>query len=514
ELFIAWELLFLNRSQNNPSTRKLTLSTLPILATSIGICFLVIVFFAEHYIDRTSYSIAHSIWFATGFLSAIAGTIISMTCGKELVNIAQYYILPIVVIPFIIMIIAIMANLQLSASACAALGVFTTILGISAPRNSRRLLDLMAPMIRTMEKRAKKLPPEIRRRLDELSKVEDVGQLGNPLRLGKARAALSLLISPLVAILAFGIFALSLTIRIGATLQYIVLGLRSMPDNFRRLTLCTSPLQEPELVPGLESSKSSFTIRSSLEVLRHTWHSGDIYDRIFAIVAIPFISFIWFFPAWFYRITLKSTAWFWWPLAFLGDEVRRAKDPDEFRWTISGSLWARTSIVVAIVAMAAFFISNFVLTGAILKDNPLLTPLGYFLVVDWALLPWQMLTVAVSILSLVIVFWLNHAGGLYTIAKQKQDMDRLAKAELSIEYIERVARLRLVLVILLWILVAGQALLFFNSRNCWVKPPANVERWAEWAYGKKAGQARCLSIARTLGKPQLVALQFEGLRAL
>src|SRR5258708_38040067 len=112
---------------------------------------------------------------------------------------------------------------------------------------------------------------------------------------------------------------------------------------------------------------------------------------------------LWFLPAWVYRFTLKSTAWFWWPLVFLGGDLRRAKDPDEFHRTTIGSLYAKVNIGLAIITIIAFLWVNFVLTGAVLKDNPLLTVVGYFFLVDWSLRSWQILAIALSALSIAIV---------------------------------------------------------------------------------------------------------------
>jgi hypothetical protein len=41
-----------------------------------------------------------------------------------------------------------------------------------------------------------------------------------------------------------------------ATLFRLRPGIAALPRNFRRLALCTSPAQLPELVPGLETSDS------------------------------------------------------------------------------------------------------------------------------------------------------------------------------------------------------------------------------------------------------------------
>jgi hypothetical protein len=48
------------------------------------------------------------------------------------------------------------------------------------------------------------------------------------------------------------IYVVSLVIRIAATLAKILEGLRALPRNFRRLIMCISPAQEPELVPSLD----------------------------------------------------------------------------------------------------------------------------------------------------------------------------------------------------------------------------------------------------------------------
>ena len=50
-----------------------------------------------------------------------------------------------------------------------------------------------------------------------------------------------------------------------STFKYICPGLRSLPRNFRRLILCTSPRQLPELVPGLTPGTTDFTL---VDVLR------------------------------------------------------------------------------------------------------------------------------------------------------------------------------------------------------------------------------------------------------
>jgi hypothetical protein len=198
-----------------------------------------------------------------------------------------------------------------------------------------------------------------------------------------------------------------------------------------------------------------------------------------------------YLPAWLYRVTLKSTAWFWWPLAFLGGELQRAKHPEIFHWNVMGSLWAKANIAIAVAGILSFLLANLILTGAILKENPLLTPLGYFLVVDWAVRPWQLLAVGIAVLSLLIVFLVDSVSGKYSIAAKNNDEATFAIAERDFGRIERLVRFRFILTIILWSLAGAQAVLYFDNSKCWFRIPPNVVAWGEWAYGEKMPQARC-----------------------
>jgi MFS family permease len=294
------------------------------------------------------------------------------------------------------------------------------------------------------------------------------------------------------AILSIGIFVLvvSWIVRVGATFVFIKAGLRSMPRNFRQLIFCTSPLQEPELVPGLKTGTTRFTLMDLLEGIEQGLH-GPISMKIFVSTIVPLTMLIWFLPAWLYRITLKSTIWFWWPLVYLGSELERAKNPEEFRRKIMGSLWAKTNLGLAGVTILTFVMINFLGTGAIFRENPLLTVLGYFLVVDRPLFPWQVLTIVVATLTFILVFWLDDVYGEHKNAKSLNQTQLVGAAERKFGWIERISRLRFVLVITLWLLVGAQALLYFNSQNCWSEIPPNAERWAAWAYGPKLPPKSC-----------------------
>lgn len=121
-----------------------------------------------------------------------------------------------------------------------------------------------------------------------------------------------------------------------------------------------------------------------------------------------------------------------------------------------------------------------------IQDNPLLTVLGYSLVVDWSLRSWQLFVAALAGLSLAIVFLVDDAFKDYEAAEERNDGAELARAKRKLSWVERLVRLRFIFTLVYMILVGGQTVLFFNSSACWVPVPANVQTWAEFFYGPRA----------------------------
>jgi hypothetical protein len=298
---------------------------------------------------------------------------------------------------------------------------------------------------------------------------------------------------PVIAIsVASGVLAVSIGMRVGATARFLYCGLTSLPRNFRRLILCTSPLQRPELIPGLTPGDTEFTWEGALEQLRKKRQSADKFDRIFAYTFMPVIFLVWFLPSWVYRLTLKSTAWFWWPLAYIGDDPELAKNPEEFHRTTIGSAWSWISLFLAVVTVVGFVYVNFFRSGIILQDNPLLNVIGYTLLVDWsASAPWQLLVVAMAILGIAVVLLVNEAGGQYRLAVKQQNTVLRARAEAKLLFTEYLARVKLVFLLFFIAISALQALLYFNSLKCWFRVPAAVERQAIWLYGERMPRGSC-----------------------
>lgn len=55
-------------------------------------------------------------------------------------------------------------------------------------------------------------------------------------------------------------------------------------------------------------------------------------------------------PAWLWRVSIKSTAWLWWPLAFLGKPTVAAARPDLYRRLVIATLWGKATIAFAVLS--------------------------------------------------------------------------------------------------------------------------------------------------------------------
>jgi hypothetical protein len=289
-------------------------------------------------------------------------------------------------------------------------------------------------------------------------------------------------------------FAMALVIRIAATVIFWREGIKSLPENFRVLILCISPSQIPELVPGIEATNSLLAFSGFRKfVASFDLAPEPIRGLNAAVKEAVYVSqaLILFLPAWAYRTTIKSTIWFWWPLAFIGGDLRFAGKPDLLRWNLIGSLWAKASILIAFLSLLAFICTNAFLDGAIFEKNPLITPIGYFLLLDWRLQPWQICAILASAMSVVLVFWMDHIAGRFRIAENTGDtaLQRTVMTELG--WMERFARLRFLFVLSFWFLVAAHALLYLNGQTCAVHLPDYVQRLAHTIYGNRTPKNLC-----------------------
>ena len=208
----------------------------------------------------------------------------------------------------------------------------------------------------------------------------------------------------------------------------------------------------------------------------------NFQDKAVGLLLI-LVGIIWFLPGWLYRVSLKSTAWFWWPLAFLADELRHAREPRLFFRRTLRSLGGWVSIIVAVATLAAFGLANVVLTPAFFHGTPPLAIIGAMLVVHWSLPPWQTLSVIAAVLTLAIAWWLDLANIAYNYGRDTGKPEIVAAAERRIGWIERLARVRLLVTIVYFAVMGGYTVLYLDSLQCWFTPPVWLRPSIVWLYG-------------------------------
>ena len=199
---------------------------------------------------------------------------------------------------------------------------------------------------------------------------------------------------------------------------------------------------------------------------------------------------LWFLPGWLYRFTLKSTAWFWWPLAYLGGPPLHANDPVLFRNLMFRTLWGWTSLFMAGVTILAWVLPALPWRAVIHHRQVFLSPIGYLWVVNWSEQQYnQLLGLVMALLTLAIALRINYVGVRYDRADRIGNDALKAQAVRSFEWVEVWARLRSLLQIPFWLLVGGYMVLFANAWSCQVTPPVWLTSAAQMLYGRRAPPA-------------------------
>jgi hypothetical protein len=287
----------------------------------------------------------------------------------------------------------------------------------------------------------------------------------------------------LVVPLGLGVFFVAFLIRSVATARHIRNGIKALPANFRRLTLCTSPSELPELVPGLSTTASAYTLEREYRRYKQLVKQGPIEHRVVWAVTAPLIVSILYLPAWLFRFTIKSTAWFWWPMVYLGASKNAWRDPEYLHWRARYGLLATATYIAAAITILSFIVTNIIVTPDVLTGNPLLVVYGYLFLADWNLYPWQALSLLLAALSFVILFWIDDLGAQYKYAKNSSQLKRVRR---KLVWFEWLLRLRLIVWRVYMIVVGPQIALFLNYKQCLITPGTKVQRWATEMYGERA----------------------------
>jgi len=295
------------------------------------------------------------------------------------------------------------------------------------------------------------------------------------------------MLGPVLIAVNFGLSVL----RAWAVIRNFFDGVRNLSKNFRRLVLCSSPLQIPEVFPGA-AQVGAFDFMFWVKIVQENWvktsQGNDDEPRSKVAVSYAVIVF-WFLPVWIYRLTIKSTAWLWWPLAFIGAPAKAAARPDLYRRLEIATLWGQLTVVLAVALVGAFFTVQQVPDLAhALPEVPRALVTVMLLPAHDQGIPWQWLGPVFGVLSVLVVLWLDRAHARYDEARKAFDRRAIGAAKFEIGVIEIVGRIRALMVLGFILLVGGYATLTLNARAapvCWFAPTAAVQSWGLWAYGSR-----------------------------
>ena len=279
----------------------------------------------------------------------------------------------------------------------------------------------------------------------------------------------------------------SLLIRTLATLRFLGAGLRALPSNFRKLWMCTSPSHVPEFVPGLNQTNAEIKLENPFT--NPSFSSRPTYRKVL-IIGDMIVFFIVLFPSWIFRWTVKSAFWFWWPISFMGSDLRLQTKHDLLQWNVVGSLKSKATILTSCAVLLAFFATNFLLPRAWLEPNSFISPLGYLFSFT-APLPWQIPALAAAGLSIVLVLLINDAEGKRQIAETTDDVELAFHAMRLSAWVERLDRVRLIASGAFWILALVQAVDYFNNARCIVQTPTGLSNLLEKVYSKRFHHTSC-----------------------
>ncbi|HRI15424.1 MAG TPA: hypothetical protein PLX89_20705 [Verrucomicrobiota bacterium] len=198
-------------------------------------------------------------------------------------------------------------------------------------------------------------------------------------------AVLALLIAPA---LAAGMILRGLFFRVTATLRHVLVGVQRLPENWRENNFVVDSCLPAEFIPGIRDVQPEFAL-DGLTSRMNT--NRPLSMRMFT----PFVGFFLFLPAFLYRLNIKATAWFWWPLAYL---LRPAPVADAESQQKQALCWPWTNpfqkaliLVTALLALLSFTLhfADLVSWGDLPSHRTLPLPLKVALATGWErLAPW------------------------------------------------------------------------------------------------------------------------------
>lgn len=212
---------------------------------------------------------------------------------------------------------------------------------------------------------------------------------GSILRVVLLAIFIALAAVPLGFAFGIGIALRSLCTRLGATIAHLLAGFRSLPANWKENNFLTDSFVPAELLPGIREHNDRLTFDGWVRAF-----SGE-KDKVLRLSVVPFTA-AFFLPSFLYRLNIKATAWFWWPLAYLLQPApavsAEAQEKQALCWPWTNPFsrwWIFTSVLLVGFGFVVHWVDPAAWPAwAPVRSLPL--PLRVLLGLEWAgLRPWH-----------------------------------------------------------------------------------------------------------------------------
>ena len=115
-----------------------------------------------------------------------------------------------------------------------------------------------------------------------------------------------------------GLAVRGLALRVMATLMHLPRGFVRLAGNWRENNFQVDSYLPAELVPGIREIDKEFSIDGFYRTM------CSVRSQPVRWISMPLLAAFFFLPAFLYRLNIKATCWFWWPLAYLLKPTQKA----------------------------------------------------------------------------------------------------------------------------------------------------------------------------------------------
>lgn len=283
-----------------------------------------------------------------------------------------------------------------------------------------------------------------------------------------AGATLAAIAAPIPG-LGAGVALRALIFRILATLLHLLAGVHRIPANWIEANLRTDSSLPAELMPGIRDHEPDFTLDG---ILTYVSNNRGLGSR----VLVPILGIFVLLPPVLYRLNIKATAWFWWPLAYLLKPAPAASVEGEQRqalcwpWSNPAQRWL---IVLSIGLALTSVLLHWLMAGSrIVSDFLTALPLavrvslgaGWNQLAAWHVALWIIAAAGVGMLLLAGNACSHHANGNW-----KQYRRRWPQ---NIRWMTALSRVRRLATVALLVMSFGALLLQDDTWRNYIPIPA------------------------------------------